>query len=105
MISFVPSSTTDNGIQYRLAKLNEIKQKIFDLVYYGHFGFGELGAMTMVELNWYHSKLIEIKDKENEARDKALREARNKQAQARAISKSRAHHARNRAKNNRIRRR
>lgn len=81
MTSFVPSLTSDSGAAYRLSKLEEIKIKIFDLVYYGHFGYSELGSMTSMELNWYHSHLIETKDKENKAKEQAMRDIQNKQNQ------------------------
>lgn len=36
--------------------------------------------MTRLELDWFHSKLVETKNKESEAREKALAEIRNKQS-------------------------
>jgi hypothetical protein len=78
----VPSSKTEQGIEYRSARLRQIKMKQFDLVYYGHFSWSDTIRMSSSELNWNHTRLLEVKNEEREAQEKAFNEAQSQREAA-----------------------
>ena len=67
---------TDEDAQYRVNHIDQINQQIFELVYYGRFSFQDCEEMTSIELKWFHTKLIEVKNAENKAKQDAIDSAK-----------------------------
>ena len=63
---------TDEDAEFRINQVETINNMIFELVYYGHFNCTDCENMTLLELRWFHKKLLEVKNSENEAHKKAL---------------------------------
>ncbi len=64
---FLPSSETVAGVQYRIARLQEIDSQMLFMVYYGHFDYLGCESMTVREFKTFYLGLVEIQTKEAES--------------------------------------
>lgn len=70
--------------------MEQIREKQFDLIYYGKFTWEATSQMTYSELNWYYSKLLATKKEEQEAHEKAAKEAEAARKQAKLAQQLRS---------------
>ena len=63
----MPSTETQAGVQYRIARLQEIDSQMLFMVYYGHFDYLGCENMSVREFKTFYSGLTEIQRRESES--------------------------------------